>query len=518
MSKFKLSIRNVFYILSTIMIFQVVVLVAFFSKSISEGIEINTMLKDESIPAVAILGKIESDLIKYRHLDMNEGIALKNNIIDSYAEYSKIPGTKDIVENKKNIDVKLTKFLQQKDILFNHSNDYFDDLLKDLDKQIELNKAHVINIVDTSTTNLWRSIKLVIIISSISILVTLFIILYSLKKTQSRVSYINTALDHISSFDIKRGKLNDFIDSDGFINDEIGSIMEGVSLVQGQMADLIKETLLISNDNKVMFEKIVSDTSLNQSDLTDTVKLVDSLATAINEMECTANEILSNITNVASSTSSTADSGKVVQKIAYETRASLSSTNEYLDECNELIKVLNDDTLEINTVSEMISNIADQTNLLALNAAIEAARAGEQGRGFAVVADEVRALAKKTQQSTEEISTIILKLQQRAQSVASLVESSKEYMDESLGKITDTVDRIDDMANNLGSISEMNHQIAVSAEEQNSVINEINRNVVNVNDNTVQVSKKNELISDDIKEASIKTDKLNNNLLNFKVD
>jgi len=203
----------------------------------------------------------------------------------------------------------------------------------------------------------------------------------------------------------------------------------------------------------------------------------DQVATAMHEMTAAAQEVANN----ASEASDAADHASVqvsdAQGLVHQTIEVIGGLSEQVEEGVSVIEMLGSDSRKIDSVLEVIREIADQTNLLALNAAIEAARAGEAGRGFAVVADEVRTLASRTQKSTQEIQETIERLQSGAGNAVKLIGSISERSEATVAetcKVSDALQRINQA---VGTINDMNTQIASAAEEQTSVSETINQNV-----------------------------------------
>lgn len=214
----------------------------------------------------------------------------------------------------------------------------------------------------------------------------------------------------------------------------------------------------------------------------------EQVATAMNEMAATANEVANSAASAAEAARRATDeaaNGKAVMTRIIDTVEGLA---EEIGQSAGVIHQLEKDAAQVGVVLEVIRGIAEQTNLLALNAAIEAARAGEQGRGFAVVADEVRTLASRTQQSTAEIQGIIEQLQIRATDAVRVMEASRGQARVSVEEVVQAGDALDAITRSVGAINDLNAQIAAAAEEQSAVAEEINRNIVTISQVADQTS------------------------------
>ncbi|MCE7555997.1 methyl-accepting chemotaxis protein [Aliivibrio fischeri] len=360
---------------------------------------------------------------------------------------------------------------------------------------------------------LYFAIFVIVSITLVSILSGLYIS----KDLNRRIALINSSLDKFISLDLRSGKVCSFIDSNDFINDEIGSIMMSIRSFRLKIVTVInavKESIEVSND---AFSLMNEQSKENEKAIVQQLNSVDMLATAINEMQCASSEITNNINNSANFTSDASKECNQTKQMVSNTSEVINLASSEIDECNALIAELRNDSNKISSVLDMISNIADQTNLLALNAAIEAARAGEQGRGFAVVADEVRVLAQKTQHSTIEINNIISNLQAKTHDVSEKMELSQTTIKECVEQSTISRNNIEIVDNNLNSISDMSHQISTASEEQSCVIEEINGNAINVRDMSQVCMDVSSVISEQVKNMNKSISNLSKNVEQFKL-
>ncbi|WP_278957119.1 methyl-accepting chemotaxis protein [Aquipseudomonas alcaligenes] len=270
--------------------------------------------------------------------------------------------------------------------------------------------------------------------------------------------------------------------------DELGQIAGGFNTFLNKLQNMIRD--VVGSVQKV------SDSSEHTADIAIRTNQgvqrqmaeIDQVATAVHEMTATAQDVARNATQAAEAASHADRSANDGKRIVEGTARAISALAGEIGRAVGVVQNLAKDSENINAILVAIRGIAEQTNLLALNAAIEAARAGEQGRGFAVVADEVRNLAQKTQQATEEIQSMIQQLQHGTREVVSVMEQSQARTDDSVQQAQIAASALEEITQAVSVINDMNTQIASAAEEQSAVAEDINRNVTNIGQVAAEVA------------------------------
>ncbi|EOD78630.1 putative methyl-accepting chemotaxis sensory transducer [Grimontia indica] len=321
------------------------------------------------------------------------------------------------------------------------------------------------------------SVQTVIIVSAVAVLVGVFLSIVVTRAIRRPIGGEPRQIEQLAR-NIATGDLTQSFDSKGQptgIFAAMGDMNSNLKEIVGQLSSSVNTLNNASGTLVNVTEETARNSELQADQLGQT-------ATAMHQLTSTVDDIAQNAQR-ASDVANEADRySQEGQSVLDDTRQSIENLVGNIGEVSQIIENLENETKNVGSILDTIRDIAEQTNLLALNAAIEAARAGEQGRGFAVVADEVRSLASRTQQSTEEIQTLITRLQNESKRSVESMRKSASEAEETSTKANKTRDALVSITESVSNIRDMNHQIAVAAEEQNTVVTSINQAVEQLNE------------------------------------
>ena len=262
--------------------------------------------------------------------------------------------------------------------------------------------------------------------------------------------------------------------------DEIGQLMHAMQQMGTGLSTIVSGLQAGIEQLASSAQSLSAGTEQTNLEVSSQKEETEQVATAMNQMTATVHDVARNAEEAAQAAQTADSKVESGQQVVRQSMARIELLADSATSASSSIESLSAEIQNIGTVLGVIKSVAEQTNLLALNAAIEAARAGEQGRGFAVVADEVRALAKRTQQSTEEIERLVSALRSAAHSSVQQIQNSGELVKLAVSDALQTESALGSIAAAVSLIQQMNQQIAAAAEEQSSVAEEINRSVTSI--------------------------------------
>ncbi|GAD03213.1 methyl-accepting chemotaxis protein [Agarivorans albus] len=408
--------------------------------------------------------------------------------------------------------VKSGKRKQAIELSANQSVQSFESLRELYDIATEAAEKLADDIEQESSADVTSQLSMLAVVASIAVVLSILLAYFGPKILVDSITRITARINDISQGD---GDLTQRLEVQR--NDEIGELATSFN----QFVDLLEG--LIGNVNKFSAELNQSIAGIAQkSEQTTEVskeqnQSVEMIATAVTQMAAAIREVANNANHAAeeiNTVNSQTEQGQNVTKESVEHISLLSNT---VQEAANVVENLSQDSDRIASVLDVIRGIAEQTNLLALNAAIEAARAGEQGRGFAVVADEVRSLASKTQQSTEDIQKMIEALQSGVTQAVDAINKGSTVAEGTVDLAGQTLEALNQILESTSKVSEVSVSTATSTEEQSHVTEDIDRNLTELADKT-RINLENS--SDSLAAAQLaieKAEQLNQQLSRFKV-
>ncbi|KPB53586.1 Methyl-accepting chemotaxis protein [Pseudomonas tremae] len=425
------------------------------------------------------------DLLAMRNKQITDAQAVYEKLIsdpserDLYGQYVQLLGQYRQLEERLKTLTRANRLDELQNLLNNEMVSNSDQMNTVLSKLVENNTAQLNKVKTDATSEYDSALQLVI---GLLIAATLLTIVFAWMLIKSITTPIATALHAAET--IAKGNLTQPIAIDG--TDEAGRLLLAMKTMQDKLRDTLQGISGSATQLASAAEELNAVTDESARGLVQQNNEIEQAATAVNEMTSAVEEVARNAVSTSQASRNAATSAGDGRDLVQETVSAIERMSGDVKGTAELIINLANESRDIGKVLDVIRSLADQTNLLALNAAIEAARAGEAGRGFAVVADEVRALAHRTQQSTSEIERMIGSIQSGTEQAVSSMRNSTERAESTLSIAKGAGLALNTINVAVEEINERNMVIASAAEEQAQVAREVDRNLVNIRDLSAQ--------------------------------
>ncbi|MFT5806733.1 MAG: methyl-accepting chemotaxis protein [Moritella dasanensis] len=499
---------------------------------------------DLTVPSVLLVDKIELESTKIRG-DQYANITLIGAPLSEMKEWMDDDDRLTAAVTQLLADYRISLFSDEERQVFKHVENAWDNLLQaqapvhalmmqskgkeasrmiadsfdeftafhgSLDKLAQVNKnfirddrAMTLKKVSSATMLTYAGIGIIIIFM-------FFMNIFLAKKIRNPLIEVMKAAKQIAlgnlAYEINREHIGD---------DELGQLADSCTEMRANLSGLIEDIGSAVIQLSAAIEEVSAISAQSSQGMGQQQDEITLVATAMHQLQMTVNEVARNTEDASTAAATATHDAELGSKDIQRSIVSIQQVSEVIEDAGEMVNKLEENSTSIGMIVDVIRSIADQTNLLALNAAIEAARAGEQGRGFAVVADEVRTLAGRTQSSTNEIVEIIEKLQLQAKKAGEATKQSCDMIQSCVVESQKTGEKINMIEDAVTQIASMNTQIASACSEQTSVTEDLNRNVTNINLSSTEVATGSQQTAQACVELSQLSSELKTTMMKFKL-
>ncbi len=364
-----------------------------------------------------------------------------------------------------------------RELISAETDDHFDAIRDYFDRTGQVADQLARDRAAAASTEGTQAVTITIVVTLAALVLAILVFVFTLRLTIASIRTLRAQLDNIAQGE---GDLTQRVPVEN--NDDLGQLAQSFNAVLANLQSMIRTIQALSEHLSTGASQLQQSANDNRDGVSRQTESINMVATAINEMQSAVEEVAGNASRAAEATRTAQGNARTGGDIVGDSGDQVRILAQQINRAVEVIRKLSEDSDNIATVLDVIRGVAEQTNLLALNAAIEAARAGEQGRGFAVVADEVRTLAQRTRQSTENIQEMIGALQSGVADIVSVMETGSQQAVATEKLAADAETELSSILQAMNDLTDVNSSVASATEQQTQVIDEINRNITDINE------------------------------------